>query len=335
MHIGYTVPGVVTGKPIALGGSEGRNEATARGTVYCIEEAARHLHSHLDDATVVVQGFGNAGLDRRAADGREGREDPGRLRLDRRHPQPGRPGHQRGSSPGRPSTARSSASPAPWRSRTPRSSRSSATSSSRRRWRTRSPPRTRSGSRPRSWPRPQTARRRPRRTTSSSDAGCSSIPDILCNAGGVTVSLLRVGPGPQPRPLEREDRQRQAARDHDQGLQRDARDLRSAKAFTCASPRTCWPSSASPTPPRCAASTRKSFLDLKRESLDRKVGALSLRFRQMPDWSAPSRVRPLSYLPSSASEGRNARMGAYQPISRRPVLHLTGATLTASARLST
>ncbi len=61
MHVGYTVPGVVTGKPISLGGSEGRNEATARGTVYCIVEAARHLHIHLDDATVVVQGFGNAG----------------------------------------------------------------------------------------------------------------------------------------------------------------------------------------------------------------------------------------------------------------------------------
>ena len=61
MHQGYTVPGVVTGKPISLGGSEGRNEATARGTVYCIEQAARHLHLHLDDATVVVQGFGNAG----------------------------------------------------------------------------------------------------------------------------------------------------------------------------------------------------------------------------------------------------------------------------------
>ncbi|MEA2676614.1 MAG: glutamate dehydrogenase [Chloroflexota bacterium] len=61
MHVGYTVPGVVTGKPISLGGSEGRNEATARGTVFCVEEAAKHLHIHLDDATVVVQGFGNAG----------------------------------------------------------------------------------------------------------------------------------------------------------------------------------------------------------------------------------------------------------------------------------
>jgi glutamate dehydrogenase (NAD(P)+) len=61
MHQGYTVPGVVTGKPISLGGSEGRNEATARGTVYCIIEAARHLGIELNKAKVAVQGFGNAG----------------------------------------------------------------------------------------------------------------------------------------------------------------------------------------------------------------------------------------------------------------------------------
>jgi glutamate dehydrogenase (NAD(P)+) len=61
MHQGHTVPGVVTGKPIALGGSEGRNEATARGAVYCIEEAAPKLGIDLGTATVAVQGFGNAG----------------------------------------------------------------------------------------------------------------------------------------------------------------------------------------------------------------------------------------------------------------------------------
>jgi glutamate dehydrogenase (NAD(P)+) len=61
MHAGYTVPGVVTGKPISLGGSEGRNEATARGTVFCIIEAARHLGIELPKARVAVQGFGNAG----------------------------------------------------------------------------------------------------------------------------------------------------------------------------------------------------------------------------------------------------------------------------------
>ena len=61
MHMGYTVPGVVTGKPISLGGSEGRNEATARGCVYTIIDAAPHLGIDLHKATVAVQGFGNAG----------------------------------------------------------------------------------------------------------------------------------------------------------------------------------------------------------------------------------------------------------------------------------
>jgi glutamate dehydrogenase (NAD(P)+) len=61
MHAGYTVPGVVTGKPISLGGSEGRTEATARGTIYCIIEAARHLGLELPKARVAIQGFGNAG----------------------------------------------------------------------------------------------------------------------------------------------------------------------------------------------------------------------------------------------------------------------------------
>jgi glutamate dehydrogenase (NAD(P)+) len=61
MHVGYTVPGVVTGKPISLGGSEGRNEATARGCVYTIVEAAKHVGVDLHTAKVAVQGFGNAG----------------------------------------------------------------------------------------------------------------------------------------------------------------------------------------------------------------------------------------------------------------------------------
>jgi len=61
MHAGFTVPGVVTGKPISLGGSEGRNEATARGTVFCIIEAARHNGIDLHEARVAIQGFGNAG----------------------------------------------------------------------------------------------------------------------------------------------------------------------------------------------------------------------------------------------------------------------------------
>jgi glutamate dehydrogenase (NAD(P)+) len=61
MHAGHTVPGVVTGKPIALGGSKGRNEATARGAVICVREAASKIGLNLKGASVVVQGYGNAG----------------------------------------------------------------------------------------------------------------------------------------------------------------------------------------------------------------------------------------------------------------------------------
>jgi glutamate dehydrogenase/leucine dehydrogenase len=58
---GYNVPGVVTGKPIPLGGSQGRGDATARGAVYTIREASKRLGTPLKDATVAIQGYGNAG----------------------------------------------------------------------------------------------------------------------------------------------------------------------------------------------------------------------------------------------------------------------------------
>ncbi len=58
---GYNVPGVITGKPIELGGSLGRGDATARGCVYTTREAAKELAMDLNGATVAIQGFGNAG----------------------------------------------------------------------------------------------------------------------------------------------------------------------------------------------------------------------------------------------------------------------------------
>jgi glutamate dehydrogenase (NAD(P)+) len=58
---GYNAPGVVTGKPIPLGGSQGRGDATARGAVYTIREASKRLSIPLKDATVAIQGYGNAG----------------------------------------------------------------------------------------------------------------------------------------------------------------------------------------------------------------------------------------------------------------------------------
>jgi glutamate dehydrogenase (NAD(P)+) len=61
MHHGYSVPAVVTGKPVAIGGSVGRRDATGRGVMIATQEAASHLGWSLDDAAVVVQGFGNVG----------------------------------------------------------------------------------------------------------------------------------------------------------------------------------------------------------------------------------------------------------------------------------
>ena len=61
MNIGYAVPGIVTGKPLEIGGSLGRESATARGTVYTAESAAKYIGLDLSKATCAVQGFGNAG----------------------------------------------------------------------------------------------------------------------------------------------------------------------------------------------------------------------------------------------------------------------------------
>jgi len=58
---GYNVPGMITGKPLPLGGSKGRGDATARGGMYTIREAAKLLGIDLSKATVAVQGYGNAG----------------------------------------------------------------------------------------------------------------------------------------------------------------------------------------------------------------------------------------------------------------------------------
>ncbi len=61
MHHGHPIPGVITGKPIEIGGAQGRGSATADGVVICVESAARHMNLDLKGARVAVQGFGNAG----------------------------------------------------------------------------------------------------------------------------------------------------------------------------------------------------------------------------------------------------------------------------------
>jgi glutamate dehydrogenase (NAD(P)+) len=61
MHQGFSVPGVVTGKPFAIGGSVGRSDATGQGVVYTISDAAARIGVPMKGATIAVQGFGNVG----------------------------------------------------------------------------------------------------------------------------------------------------------------------------------------------------------------------------------------------------------------------------------
>ena len=61
-HKGHSVPEIVTGKPVAIGGTLGRKEATGRGVIYTIIEAAKHLKIELSRCSAAVQGFGNVGL---------------------------------------------------------------------------------------------------------------------------------------------------------------------------------------------------------------------------------------------------------------------------------
>jgi glutamate dehydrogenase (NAD(P)+) len=61
MNKGHSVLGVVTGKPVQIGGSLGREEATARGAHYCIREALRKAERRVEGTTVSIQGFGNVG----------------------------------------------------------------------------------------------------------------------------------------------------------------------------------------------------------------------------------------------------------------------------------
>src|SRR2546422_1045266 len=61
MHEGYSIPAVVTGKPLSIGGSEGRNDATATGVLFVTRQAARRIGMPLQGARVSIQGYGNAG----------------------------------------------------------------------------------------------------------------------------------------------------------------------------------------------------------------------------------------------------------------------------------
>ena len=61
VYMGYAVNEIVTGKPVAIGGTEGRREATGRGVVYLVERAMNMLKMDPEKCTAIMQGFGNVG----------------------------------------------------------------------------------------------------------------------------------------------------------------------------------------------------------------------------------------------------------------------------------
>ena len=222
MHQGHTVPGVVTGKPISLGGSEGRNEATARGCVYTIVEAAKHLEMDLKGAKVAVQGFGNAGSiaarlisDEGAtvvavSDSTGGILNPNGLDIGRVVGWKQEHGTVRGF-PGAQDITNEEILEVDCDVLIPAALENQITAPQRRP--DQGEDRRRGGKRP---DHPGGRRDPPRQRR-------VHHPRHPVQRRRRDGQLLRVGPGPQPRPLDRRDGQPEAARDHDQGVPRGAR----------------------------------------------------------------------------------------------------------------
>ncbi len=191
--------GCVTGKPIAQGGVRGRTAATGRGVFYSIREACADaadmklmgLTPGLPGKSAVVQGLGNVGYYAAKFLTESGvvlvgvAESRGLDLRSRRHRSREADGAPRGDRLDPRLSRRRPISRTAWLH-----SSFAATSSSRRRSRTRSPRRTATASRPRSSPRAPTVRRPPWPATSSTPGACMIIPDMYCNAGGVTVSYF-------------------------------------------------------------------------------------------------------------------------------------------------
>ena len=190
MNKGHSVLGVVTGKPLAIGGSLGRDEATARGSLYCIRDALAEGGLGLDGLRVAVQGFGNVGAHLARLLAEEGARVIAVSDSQRRAPQPVRPRRaaviaykaEHGTLEGFPGGGRDHERGADRaRLRRARALRARAGDHGRQR---------RAGRRRRWSARARTAPTTPAADDILEDRGILVLPDVLANAGGVVVSYF-------------------------------------------------------------------------------------------------------------------------------------------------
>ena len=223
MHVGYTVPAVVTGKPIPLGGSEGRNEATAQGAVYTHHRCRTSPRHGPDEMPRRRPGLRQRRRHRGPAHGRAGLQDHRRQRLDRRHLPAGgfdpnavlawkQEHHSVVGFPGTTEISNAELLELDCDILIPAALENQITAANAGRIKARVIAEAANGP-----------------TTPEADEilyknGKFVIPDILCNAGRGHGQLLRMGPGSGTRLLGHRTRQREAAGGHDQGLRQHARD---------------------------------------------------------------------------------------------------------------
>ena len=189
-QVGHPVPEIVTGKPLVLGGTEGRDVATGLGVVFVLEDVLRGREQNLDGMRVAVQGLGNVGAVVARECAARGATVVAVSDVTWRHHRSRRPGPGRRVRPGGRAPASCAACRAWSTWAGPRWSRRLATSWCRRRWSTRSPPRT-----PSRLDCELIVEAANGPTTPEADAilaarGIDVIPDVLANAGGVTVSYF-------------------------------------------------------------------------------------------------------------------------------------------------
>ena len=285
MNKGHSVLSVVTGKPLAVGGSLGREEATGRGVFFCARRRrSRAAGSALEGLEVAIQGFGNVGslFARFAADaGATSSPSPTRAAaattasgLDvaalLAHKARGRPDRRARRRRGRSRTRSCSSSPCDVLAPCALELVLTEANADRVQGEDRAS-------------RARTARRRPRPTRSSRGTACSSIPDVLANAGGVVVSYFEWVQGLQELFWTEDEVNERLRGDRRERLPRDLGPARGARRLDADWPPTASPCSASPRRARSGASIPRTVTAGRRRATATSASGRATSSRALRD----------------------------------------------------